>query len=57
MREAVQRRIDGGDERVRFVDGLPIVRETQLADGIHPNDEGHHALAAAFGPVLKAMVS
>ncbi len=56
MREVAMRRIDAGDTRMRFIDGLPIVTEPQLADGIHPNDEGHHAIAAAFGPVVRKMI-
>jgi lysophospholipase L1-like esterase len=56
MQEAVERRIAEGDGRIRFVDGTHIVTEGQLADGIHPNDEGHHALALAFGSQIKAMI-
>jgi lysophospholipase L1-like esterase len=56
MREAVEARIADGDDMIRFVDGLPIVPENQLADGIHPNDDGHHSLAAAFGPAVKELV-
>lgn len=57
MEEVVRRRIDAGDQRMRFVAGLPIVAEEQLADAIHPNDEGHHALAAVLGPAVKELVS
>ena len=57
MEEVVCRRIDEGDERLRFVDGLPIVSEAQLADGIHPNDDGHRELAAALGPVVREMAA
>ena len=56
MEEVVLGRIDAGDTALRFVDGLPIVAESQLADGIHPNDDGQHALAAALGPLVKEMV-
>jgi lysophospholipase L1-like esterase len=56
MEEVVLGRIDAGDPALRFIDGLPIVAESQLADGIHPNDEGQHALAAALGPLVKEMV-
>ncbi|HJR19576.1 MAG TPA: SGNH/GDSL hydrolase family protein [Actinomycetota bacterium] len=55
MREAVAARIDAGDALLRFVDGLPVVAESQLADGIHPNDDGQHAIAAALGPIVKEM--
>jgi lysophospholipase L1-like esterase len=56
MEEVVARRIDDGDERLRFIDGLPIVAESQLSDGIHPNDDGHRALAAALGPAVREMI-
>ncbi len=56
MRETVKLRIDAGDDRIRFVDGRPIVTESQLADDVHPNDDGHRAIAAVLGPVVKAMV-
>lgn len=56
MEEVVRDRIDAGDELMRFVDGLPIVPETQLADGIHPDDDGQHALAAALGPAIRELV-
>lgn len=57
MEEVAGRRIAAGDAGIRFVDGLPIVSEAQLADGIHPNDAGHHALAAALGPIVKVLVA
>ena len=56
MEEVVRDRIEVGDDRMRFVDGLPIVPEDQLADGIHPNDAGQHSLAAALGPAIKELV-
>jgi lysophospholipase L1-like esterase len=37
---------------VTLVEGLPLVTEGQLGDGIHPNDDGHWALARALGPLL-----
>lgn len=56
MEEIVARRIRDGDDRIRFIDGLPIVEESQLADGIHPNDDGHRALAATLGPAVKGLI-
>ena len=56
MEEVVAHRIDDGDDRIRFIDGLPIVSESQLSDGIHPNDDGHRAIAAALGPAVREMV-
>jgi len=37
---------------VNLVEGLPLVTEEQLGDGIHPNDDGHWAMARALGPHL-----
>ena len=49
IEEVVQARIDDGDKLLQLVPGLPIVREAQLADGIHPDDDGHRALAEVIG--------
>jgi lysophospholipase L1-like esterase len=42
------------DPSVTLVEGFPLVTVQQLADGIHPGDEGHAAMAAAIGPVVAA---
>jgi lysophospholipase L1-like esterase len=57
METVVLDRIDHGDDRMRLVEGRHLVTEAQLADDIHPNDDGHRAIAAAIGPVVKAMVA
>ena len=57
MEDVVRERIDGGDDRMRLIEGLPIVTEEELADGIHPNDDGHRALAAALGPAVRGLVA
>jgi lysophospholipase L1-like esterase len=49
---AVQDRIDAGDGRLHLVPGRDLVAEDQLADEIHPNDDGHRALAVALGPAV-----
>jgi lysophospholipase L1-like esterase len=54
MEEVVLDRIHGGDPWLELVPGRDIVREDQLADAIHPNDDGHRALAAAIGPRVAA---
>ncbi|MFN2544611.1 MAG: SGNH/GDSL hydrolase family protein [Actinomycetota bacterium] len=55
--EAVARdRIGSGDLHLELVPGRHLVHESQLADGIHPDDDGHRALADAIGPVLRKMV-
>lgn len=40
------------DDRMWLVDGLPLLRPEHLPDGIHPGDEGHEILAAAFGDAV-----
>jgi lysophospholipase L1-like esterase len=40
------------DDRMWLVDGLPLLRSEHLPDGIHPGDEGHEILAAAFGDAV-----
>jgi len=56
MEEVVQGRMDGGDQRMRLVPGRHLVTEVQLADEIHPNDDGQQALATALGPPVRALV-
>ncbi len=57
MEDVVRARISAGDANLRLIEGLPIVPAEQLGDGIHPNDDGHIALARALGPVLQEMVA
>jgi lysophospholipase L1-like esterase len=58
LREAVEdvvlSRIDRGDERLTLVNGGGVLRSEHLADGIHPDDEGHRILARAFGDRIAA---
>lgn len=56
MEDVVHERIEAGDERMTLVEGLPIVSAAQLGDDVHPNDEGHRALASALGPRVKELV-
>jgi len=56
MEDVVRGRMAGGDGRMRLVEGRDLVTEEQLADAIHPNDDGHRALAAALGLALEALV-
>jgi lysophospholipase L1-like esterase len=53
----VEDRIAAGDTRLGLIPGRGIVNEDQLADEIHPNDDGHRALAAAIGPAVAAAAS
>ena len=49
MEEAVQERIAAGDRQLSLVPGGDLLTAAHLPDGIHPGDEGHELLAAAFG--------
>jgi lysophospholipase L1-like esterase len=49
VEEATRRRIDGGDARLWLVAGRDLIGPELLADGIHPNDEGHRVLARVIG--------
>jgi lysophospholipase L1-like esterase len=54
MEEAVRDRIAAGDEHVVLVPGADVVTAAQLADGIHPGDDGHARLAEVFGSAVAA---
>ena len=57
MEQVVRGRIAAGDARMRLVGGRALIGEEQLADDVHPNDDGHRAIAAAVGPVLGEMTA
>jgi lysophospholipase L1-like esterase len=42
------------DPSITLVRGRELVEADQLADGIHPDDAGHAALAAAVGTAVSA---
>lgn len=52
MEEVATERIDAGDHHLTLVSGEGIIDDTMLADGIHPDDEGHAAMAEAIGPAI-----
>ncbi|HYF47304.1 MAG TPA: GDSL-type esterase/lipase family protein [Acidimicrobiales bacterium] len=54
--EAVVLELQADDPNLTLVEGFPLVTVEQLADGIHPGDDGHAAMAAAIGPVVAAAV-
>jgi lysophospholipase L1-like esterase len=56
MEEVVGERASG-DAHLRLVRGLEILDATMLHDGVHPNDSGHAAMAAAIGPVVASGVA
>lgn len=45
------------DARITLVPGGDLVRAGQLADGIHPGDDGHAALAGAVGAAVGAALA
>jgi len=49
--------LERGDANLRLVPGGELVRIDMLGDGIHPDDDGHRALADALGPVLAEAAS
>jgi lysophospholipase L1-like esterase len=57
MEEVARERIAAGDARLRLVPGRELIDEGQLGDGIHPDDAGHRAIAAALGPEVRAMLA
>ncbi|MHB8511590.1 MAG: GDSL-type esterase/lipase family protein [Actinomycetota bacterium] len=52
LRDAMKEAAKGFD----VIDGLPIVDRQMLADDVHPNDDGHRALADALGPPIAKLV-
>ena len=52
MEEVVRSRIAAGDRNLVLVHGRSVVPEERLADGIHPDDEGHGVLADALSPLI-----
>jgi lysophospholipase L1-like esterase len=57
MEDVVRARIAAGDERLVLVEGAPVLDAGDLADGVHPGDEGHGKLAATFGGAVAASVA
>ncbi len=51
MEAEVTARIEAGDDRLELLAGRDLVTADQLGDGIHPDDDGHRAMAGALGPV------
>lgn len=56
VEEVAEARRAAGDHRLTLVPGGPLLDAGQLPDGIHPGDEGHEVLAAAFGGAVAAAV-
>jgi lysophospholipase L1-like esterase len=57
LRSVIEARIErrgAVDPRLHLVRGGPLLVADQLADGVHPGDEGHRVLAQAIGSVVRA---
>ncbi|MEX1007720.1 MAG: GDSL-type esterase/lipase family protein [Acidimicrobiia bacterium] len=53
MEEVTLERIAAGDAALTLVRGGALLEPHHLPDGIHPGDEGHRVLAAAFGGAVR----
>jgi len=53
IEEVARERIDSGDSLCSLVLGEPVIQAEHLADGVHPGDEGHRLIAAAFGAAVR----
>jgi lysophospholipase L1-like esterase len=54
MEEVAGERIANGDGALTLVEGRDLLQPGDLPDGVHPGDEGHRILAAAFGGAVYA---
>jgi lysophospholipase L1-like esterase len=50
----VEVRMAAGDDHLTLVPGLAVLPPERLGDGIHPDDDGHHAIAHAVGRAVIA---
>lgn len=57
MEQETLARIEAGDTRLALVRGLDLMTADQLGDGIHPNDDGHRAMAAGIGAAAQALLA
>jgi len=53
MEEVTLERIAAGDTSLTLVRGGALLEASHLSDGVHPGDEGHRVLAAAFGGAVR----
>jgi lysophospholipase L1-like esterase len=53
MEDVAHECIAAGDERLTLVPGRGLLERDDLPDGIHPGDDGHRTLAAAFGGAVR----
>ncbi len=57
IEEAAARRASAGDLNLTVIGGADLIGLEHLADGIHPNDDGHRRLADALGPILGSLAA
>ncbi len=57
MEDVTQSRIDAGDDRMQLVEGAELVDPLLLGDGIHPDDDGHHAMAVEIGKAIRTALA
>jgi lysophospholipase L1-like esterase len=54
IEDETREHVSSGDVNLELIPGRHLVHESQLGDGIHPNDDGHRALADAIGAAVAA---
>ena len=54
IEDVVHSRRERGDRQLHLVPGEAVLEPRHLADGVHPDDEGHRILARAFGDRVAA---
>lgn len=57
LEDAVRKEIAAGDGRLALLPGLGLLGPEHLADGLHPNDAGHAALAGAVATALGKLMA
>lgn len=57
IEEVVRERIGAGDANLHLVGGRDLIDASMFVDEVHPNDEGHAALAAALGPGIAKVIA
>jgi lysophospholipase L1-like esterase len=54
MERTAEAWIAAGEAGIHLIRGGELIEERHLADGVHPNDEGHAIMAEVIGPQLAA---
>ncbi|WP_369380910.1 GDSL-type esterase/lipase family protein [Streptomyces sp. cg36] len=56
MESAARDRAADGDSRLHVLPGRDLLTAADLADGLHPNDDGHRKIAGAVARALRAQL-